>query len=108
MTSCPPARPADTGRTESSCPAPLARGCEEHFVEYVANAVRLRLGDFLFLDQAGVGADVEPEMPREESGHPLDVKRTVGLVCACMRRALHDPDLAGPAIRVIESPAVVH
>src|SRR5260370_27839623 len=38
-----------------------------------------RLGDF-FLDQAEVAADVEPEMPREEPGHPLDVKRSVGLV----------------------------
>src|SRR5712691_4876261 len=66
------------------------------------------LRDFFFLYQAEVAADVEAEVPREEAGHPLAVKRTVGLVRACVRRTLHDPDLTGAAVRVIEAAAVTH
>src|SRR5258708_19326121 len=108
MTAGPPERAGNTGRTGSCCREPSAGVREEEFAQSVASAAQLQLGDFFFLDQAEVAADVKPEMPREESGHPLDVKRPVGLVRTSVRRTLHDPDLARTAISVIESPAVVH
>src|SRR5712692_8841152 len=70
--------------------------------------MRSSLADFLFLDQPEVAADVEPEVPREEPGHPLHIKRTIRLVGAGVGRSLHDPDLARASVRVVQAAAVAH
>src|SRR5207248_10512513 len=67
-----------------------------------------RLADFFLFHQAQVTADVEAEVPGEKYRHALDVQRAVGEVGAGVRRALHDPDLARAAVRVVQAPAVAH
>src|ERR1043165_3861020 len=65
------------------------------------------LGDLFLFDQAEMAGDIQAEVPGEEAGHALDVKRPVGEVGAGVWRALDDPDLAGSAVAVIQAAAVV-
>src|SRR5690349_2080577 len=66
-----------------------------------------RLGGVFLFHQAQVAADVEPEVAGEETRDALDVERAVGEVRGGVRRPLDDPDLARPAVGVVQAPAVV-
>src|SRR5438477_4334553 len=66
-----------------------------------------RLADFFLFDQSERGADVQPQVTGEKSSHSLDIERAVGKVRAGVRSALHDPDLARPAVGVIQPAAVI-
>src|SRR4029077_1259821 len=65
------------------------------------------LGDFFLFDQPQVAAHVESEVAGEKARDSFDVQGTIGKIRAGVRGALHDPDLAWAAIRVVEPPAVV-